>query len=172
MDDIYFSDRKNNHKNKINSKDRFSNEAAPSPSSRLRDENASDSDFVVHIPESEGPVFKNRTPKGRPVEKGEVPASSAAAPTSTPPLRKAERLPEHRYKTAHRERPHAETFRRRTRKGRFPPKRMVRPKKLRTAKERMSAAKRSAFQKEKFSASYSPFLFSSSADFLPMATPC
>lgn len=80
MDDIYFSDRKNNHKNKINSKDRFSNEAAPSPSSRLRDENGSDSDFVVHIPESEGPVFKNRTPKGRPVEKGEVPASSAAAP--------------------------------------------------------------------------------------------
>lgn len=68
MDDIYFSDRKNNNKNKINSKDRFSNETPIAPSSRLRDENASDSDFVVHIPESDAPVLKSRTPKGRPVE--------------------------------------------------------------------------------------------------------
>ena len=68
MDDIYFSGRKNNNKNKINSKDRFSNETPIAPSSRLRDENASDSDFVVHIPESDAPVLKSRTPKGRPVE--------------------------------------------------------------------------------------------------------
>ncbi len=68
MDDIYFSDRKNRNKNKINSKDRFSNEAMKASSSRLRDENLSDPDFVVRIPESKKPDIKSRTPKGRPVE--------------------------------------------------------------------------------------------------------
>ena len=84
MDDIYFSDRKNKNKNKIDSKDRFSNETPISPSSRLRDENSSDSDFVVHIPEGES-APKSRTPKGRPVEKREAsPSPSSGAPSYVP----------------------------------------------------------------------------------------
>lgn len=81
MDDIYFSGRKSNNKNKINSKDRFSNETPLASSSRLRDENASDSDFVVHIPESNAPALKSRTPKGRPVEPKE---SGSADPDGVP----------------------------------------------------------------------------------------
>ena len=92
MDDIYFSGRKNNNKNKINSKDRFSNETPIAPSSRLRDENASDSDFVVHIPESDAPVLKSRTPKGRPVEPRE---SGSANPDGVPGY-----LPGYRQKSA------------------------------------------------------------------------
>ena len=92
MDDIYFSGRKNNNKNKINSKDRFSNETPIAPSSRLRDENASDSDFVVHIPESDVPVLKSRTPKGRPVEPRE---SGSANPDGVPGY-----LPGYRQKSA------------------------------------------------------------------------
>ncbi len=72
MDDIYFSDRKNN-KNKRNpgAKDRFSNETPIAPRGKLTDENKSDSDFVVHIPEIEDENPRSRTPKGRPVTQNE-----------------------------------------------------------------------------------------------------
>ena len=72
LDDIYFSDRKNQNKRRNSgAKDKFSNETPIAPSGRLRDENRSDSDFVVHIPKSEGEFSKSRTPKGRPVSQSE-----------------------------------------------------------------------------------------------------
>lgn len=68
LDDIYFSDRKNhNKKRSAGAKDKFSNETPIAPIGKLTDENRSDSDFVVHIPESEGKNLRSRTPKGRPV---------------------------------------------------------------------------------------------------------
>ncbi len=72
VDDIYFSDRKNNkRKPERTAKDRFSSETPMAPGGRLKDESRSDSDFVVHLPE-ETSLPISRTPKGRPVAESSV----------------------------------------------------------------------------------------------------
>ena len=82
MDDIFFTDNKNrNNRQRPSSKDRFSNETPIfTEDSRLKDENLSDENFVVHIPEEEDGLFtpKSRTPKGKPVSRQIRQNSSAA----------------------------------------------------------------------------------------------
>lgn len=89
MDDIFFTDSKNrssrSEKPRSPSKDRFSDETAVSPgSSRLRDEDRSDENFVVRIPQEESDLFtpQSRTPRGRPVANQSV--FTSGAPKRTP----------------------------------------------------------------------------------------